>query len=88
MDAISAGAEAWAGMTEVLGFLQWEPEVVRLWGCPCPELFSTFVLRSASFLTASAGSFSHSVFPQSASLLSSAGRGRGEYLHTPTCCVR
>lgn len=54
---------------------------------PYSEPFSTSVLRGPSFRIASACFIFSSVFPQSASPLSS-GVKHGEYRHTPTFSVQ
>lgn len=54
---------------------------------PYSEPCSILVLRGPSFRIASACFIFSSVFPQSASLLSSGGK-RGEYRHLPTFSVQ
>ena len=54
MEAVSPGAEAQAGVTEMVGFLPWKPEVVWLWDAlilsSSPPLFSAALLSSLLLL--------------------------------------
>lgn len=90
MEGVSPGAEAQAGMTERISpveikLLGSDSNSVRLWDAltlsPSPPPFAVLFFPYCFCL------FIFSIFPQSASLLSSGGK-HGEYFHLPLLPVQ